>query len=215
MGTNYYLRRKCNFNPDNKVAATLGCVDGREHEPIELVNGWVWNRKFYSSIEELNKEFYQEIHIGKSSAGWRFGLCVYPTENPKYKGQEWNEQYLEKPIESLADWVKLFNTKGNVIVDEYGDEVTVENMVDKITHRRCVDGRENLHGWHSLDGTDTTSSSKREYYFINGLLAHKPSRPVDYYLDPNREKWTTIMPDDCTYDLIFSGNDVESGEIFC
>jgi hypothetical protein len=56
-------------------------------------------------------------HIGKSSAGWTFGLRVYPDEG----------------IEGLEDWIPLFERHG--VIDEYGDEVTFHRMLATITER--------------------------------------------------------------------------------
>ena len=84
MGTNYYLRIKTEFNPLHRLPAAVGCLEG-QNEPIELINGWVWNNKYYVTLESLNSEYYQEVHIGKSAGGWRFLLCQYPEDNPQYK----------------------------------------------------------------------------------------------------------------------------------
>lgn len=59
----------------------------------------------------------EELHIGKSSAGWCFSLHIIP----------------EKGINDLADWVELFPT--GKIRDEYGQAVTAEDMVKEITAR--------------------------------------------------------------------------------
>lgn len=212
MGTNYYLHKKVNFDPKHRIPASLGCDDGHEYEPIELENGWVWHNKYYPTLDELNKEFYQEIHIGKSSCGWRFGLCIYPAENPRFKGESWNDKYLDKPISSLGDWEELFDDPDNSIWDEYGDEVSKDDMVACIANRKP---RESLRdGWQRLN-EGTEFETKEEYFAINGLLVHERTRPSPHWLDAHRDTYTTIMPDDCTYDLILSGNDVESGEIFC
>jgi len=56
-------------------------------------------------------------HIGKSSAGWCFALHVYPDEG----------------INDLADWEKLWAT--HAIEDEYGDTITAEQLLDRITKR--------------------------------------------------------------------------------
>jgi len=172
----------------------------------------VWNNKYYPTIEVLNSEYYQRIHIGKSSAGWRFSLCTYPTENPRFKGEVWNEQYLDKPIESLEDWLDLFYDPNNYIEDENGDKISKEEMIDTIAHRKPHG--ELLEGWHRLY-VGTSFESKEEYFFIRGLIVHKLTRPIPYWFDESKyESNTTIMPDDCTYDLIFSGNDCEVCEIF-
>lgn len=59
------------------------------------------------------------LHVGKSSAGWCFGLHVYP----------------EHGINTLDDWVGLFSFPGSWIEDECGDRVSVEDMLTKITDR--------------------------------------------------------------------------------
>jgi len=63
-------------------------------------------------------ESQEQIHIGKSSAGWCFGLHVYPEQN----------------INDLDDWKPLFK-KGN-IYDEYGNKISYDKMIDVITKRK-------------------------------------------------------------------------------
>jgi hypothetical protein len=60
---------------------------------------------------------YEQIHIGKSSAGWVFHLHVYP----------------EDGIHDLADWQQRW--KGKTIRDEYGRKVSETEMLDVITKR--------------------------------------------------------------------------------
>jgi hypothetical protein len=76
MGMNFYLERKLDFISNTETPASLGCGDSKD--VIELTNGFVWQNTYYPTKEELNKDFYQRIHVGKSSLGWHFGLCVYP-----------------------------------------------------------------------------------------------------------------------------------------
>jgi hypothetical protein len=57
-------------------------------------------------------------HIGKSSGGWVFALHVYP----------------EDGINDLEDWERLWSQSG-LIIDECGDEVSVEEMRRTITDR--------------------------------------------------------------------------------
>lgn len=59
----------------------------------------------------------EELHIGKSSAGWCFSLHVIPEEG----------------INDLEDWAKLFPT--GKIRDEYGQDILASEMVDIITKR--------------------------------------------------------------------------------
>ena len=210
MGMNYYLRKKINWDRSNPLPSTLGTGDYNYHwdnaEPTELVNGFVWRNKYYATVEALNDEFYQEIHIGKSSCGWRFGLCVYPDINPRFKDDPLtplkNKVWLEEPIKSLDDWIVLFNNPNNKIFDEEGEEISPQNMIDIITKRK---GDIEAHP----DGWIKDRHGNTYYRAINGLYVHDETRhPFGH------PQYNTIMPPDCTYDLILSGNDVEAGSIF-
>jgi hypothetical protein len=64
---------------------------------------------------------YDAIHIGKSSAGWCFGLRVYP----------------EMGINSLEDWQAYW--QGKHIEDEYGKEISHSDMLERITMRSRPD----------------------------------------------------------------------------
>lgn len=59
------------------------------------------------------------IHIGKSSSGWYFALHIYPEDH----------------INTLVDWMGKFFKEKSVIVDEYGREITADEMIDNITNR--------------------------------------------------------------------------------
>lgn len=63
----------------------------------------------------------EELHIGKSSAGWCFSLHVF-TEG-------------EGPT-SLDEWRERFSRTGSTIRDEYGDTISAEEMIDRIVNRR-------------------------------------------------------------------------------
>lgn len=205
MGTNYYLIRKMKYEKDTPIS--LGC-DTYRTEIEELSNGWVLRDTYYSTLEELSENFTQEIHIGKSSYGWHFGLCIYP----KYG------------INNLEDWLKLFNDPNNKIVDEYGDEIPAETMISYITERK-------MKGWiddpvaiedfeaqvlesHNLFMAHVggqTCSSYEEYLKenhaergVNGLLRHGR---IDKYHISNPDK-------NATFDYIISGNDPNEGCIF-
>ena len=59
------------------------------------------------------------LHIGKSSAGWVFALHVDPDDGRA----------------NLDDWKRLFNDPTSAIYDEYGANVSVEQMLAVITQR--------------------------------------------------------------------------------
>lgn len=56
-------------------------------------------------------------HIGKSSAGWAFGLRIYPDEG----------------INTLEDWKRVW--AGQVIEDEYERRLSVDELLNIITVR--------------------------------------------------------------------------------
>jgi hypothetical protein len=65
---------------------------------------------------------YEPLHIGKSSAGWCFGLHVIPEEG----------------IHDLDDWLERFACEESLIRDEYGDIVDSLDMIGYITRRSSV-----------------------------------------------------------------------------
>ena len=77
-----------------------------------------------------------DLHIGKSSAGWNFGLRIYPKihDQPDYRLQPFGiEEILE-----LKDWRPLFDRFS--IFDEYDRQVTAEDMI------ACIAERSHPHG---------------------------------------------------------------------
>jgi hypothetical protein len=108
------------------------------------------------------------LHIGKSSAGWCFSLHV------------------DDSVRSLDDWRKEWSKPGTRIVDEYGGEVTREDMERTITDRQ---GR----GWDDRNWPEAESRFHAHNYSQrgpNGLLRHR--------LDDSH----CIGHGDGTYDLI-------------
>ena len=68
----------------------------------------------------------ETLHIGKSSCGWKFMLHAIP----------------EKGLEGWRDWEEVL-VDARRIFDEYGDDVTLEEMREKVLHRaRNPDDRE-------------------------------------------------------------------------
>lgn len=61
-----------------------------------------------------------QLHIGKSSGGWPFNVHVIP----------------EKGIWSWNDWMSFFaKTKGKIF-DEYGDEISVDELNKWVVFKR-------------------------------------------------------------------------------
>jgi hypothetical protein len=205
MGTNYYLIRKVNYSKDTPSA--LGC-DSCDNEVQQLSNGWVFENTYYSTLEELSKVYAQRIHIGKSSYGWHFSLCIYP----------------EYGINNLEDWTRLFNDCNNQIFDEYDTPVSADTMLDLITNRM-------MSGWE--DSPEAIKAfEERALIGHNNLMAYtccgKQYETYDEFLADNHavrgnkglwkhqlDKFHVENPDKtATYDYIISGNDPEKGIIF-
>ena len=66
------------------------------------------------------------LHIGKSSGGWCFSLHVVP----------------ERGINSLNDWIEPFLSPDRRIINEYQEDVTWTEMLNIITKRKGIGGRE-------------------------------------------------------------------------
>lgn len=168
MGTNYYLHQKANYKRARKLVGENDYTPyeesldfGEEKLKVqELDNGgYVFNNKYYPTLEELNKDYFLKFHIGKSSYGWRFLLQTYPH------------------IKSLDDWKALFNLEGSKIFDEYGDEISKEELLEEITHKKPVrDLTEKEKEF--LDGTI--------YEVRDGLIVH----PLKYGIIDNSQKET-------------------------
>jgi hypothetical protein len=60
---------------------------------------------------------YEDLHIGKSSAGWCFSLHVIPERN----------------LNDLNDWIDFLKCKR--ILNEYGEDVLLVNLISEITNR--------------------------------------------------------------------------------
>lgn len=72
-----------------------------------------------SVCEHCGRGNGSEYHIGKSSAGWCFNLRIHP----------------EHGITELGDWLERWDQKGSRIRNEYGDDVTINEMMHTILAR--------------------------------------------------------------------------------
>lgn len=88
-----------------------------------------------------------EIHIGKSSAGWCFSLHVYPERN----------------INTLEDWERLLHKPENMIQNEYGEAIDASTMMEIITERSWQYPR--------IEGDDLNRN--HAVHGPNNLLRHK------------------------------------------
>lgn len=106
----------------------------------------------------------ERLHIGKSSAGWCFSLHVTDT------------------VKSLDDWRVLLAKPDAVIVDEYGETHSADDMLERITGRfghakswaafdyaanHAEPGPNNL-ARHKIDGRHCVGHGKGTWDLITG-----------------------------------------------
>jgi hypothetical protein len=79
----------------------------------------------------------ERYHIGKSSAGWVFVLHEideydWPPAHDDYSG-------LARPVD-WPTWLALLSESWVTIRDEYGDEISLDDMIKLVTGRARRDG---------------------------------------------------------------------------
>jgi hypothetical protein len=168
MGTNYYLvgsqeeeatRARCDVQ-DVLALMRSAYRHGESVGRGEVIGGYAvgdFDDECADLIAEARKTYQSRLHIGKSAADWCFMLRVYPG------------------IQSLEDWQRAWSQPNVGIEDEYGNAVSVAEMLDTITDRY---------------GSDQ-SVYARSVRGPRGLLRSAPSENTKYPEDPN-----------ATYDLI-------------
>jgi hypothetical protein len=208
MGCNFYLKKKDEsmWNlPEHSSGSYIEALLVKQYELGESAIGL-----------DLNQCVVQrdELHIGKSSAGWHFSLCIYPALG----------------IYNLNDWIKLFDDEAYYIVSEEEEILSKEEMLERITQRKAYryDDFETLEAYeqHCVDAIndfeeitkDMSISNVARHYnnydeYLksmgcirgkNGLLAHQSTM----WDARNDEAWKGFIPmitvyinTDGTYDL--------------
>ena len=70
----------------------------------------------------------EEIHLGKSSAGWVFSFRAYPEPSP------FENEAVTWPVNDFASWLRLLDL--GPVFDEAGCPVTVDDLLAKIEGKR-------------------------------------------------------------------------------
>ena len=97
----------------------------------------------------------EELHLGKSSAGWCFSLHIYP----------------ELEINTLEELVQYISNKGYKIKNEYGEEKTINEFLDVVTNRSWPHERKFPDGWYA--GWSDFLEENHAEEGPNGLVRHK------------------------------------------
>lgn len=134
MGMNYFLKVK-----GDSIKKVEHFPRNDYEEITELENGVVWRNYYYPSESALrnSNEYCFTLHIGKRSAGWNFGLRIYP----KYG------------IATLDDWKQYMSLPDAHIEDEEGEPVSVQEMISIITERSA-------YGWEKYSSREEYEAAK-------------------------------------------------------
>ena len=136
MGTNYYLRKKVDLTKRKHLPSNINV----------LSNGFVWGETYYPTLKALNGEYYEELHIGKSSWGWVFSLQGYPFHSDYNFLEDCPEGY---SLNSIEDWINEIHKPNSIgIYDEYGECISFEHFMEVFTREGWEDRpvRENNKG---------------------------------------------------------------------
>lgn len=181
MGTNFYAHVKAKYKPYDYKDPVSVMYDGLDDDPkvMELTNGYAWNKTYYKDIDSLNKDYYHVLHIGKSSCGWHFSLCIYPLIG----------------INSLDDWKKVWSSGDCKIYTEYGEEISQEEVLSYIVDRQGIDEKDEAkilkqnNDMAEKEGIGRRFDTYEQYLSYNGavrgkngLWAHRDPR---YYSTDN------------------------------
>lgn len=94
------------------------------------------------------------LHIGKSSRGWTFALRCYRDEGPA----------------SWEDWLRLLNARHVFVEDEYGDSVSLDDLVETVTMR--VAGHRQGPAWYAANKAcpGPYNLARREWYGLQDVV---------------------------------------------
>lgn len=82
---------------------------------------------YWQYNECLSCKRFDRLHIGKSSGGWQFNFRGYRDYNIEFHGVAVNIN-----IRSWKDWQDLIRKGNGKIVNEYGEEVTLQYLMENV-----------------------------------------------------------------------------------
>lgn len=99
---------------------------------------------------------FTRIKIGKNSAGWKFCLRIYPLFN----------------INSFEDWLNIFENEKFIIIDENGQIIETEEMIEIITKKESAFKKEDIgkliDGKYLVSEVGLIEHSDPECIIVNG-----------------------------------------------
>jgi len=91
----------------------------------------------------LNREI---IHIGKSSAGWKFLFRGYQKES------DYTSVRNDLNINSIEDWGEFLSNDEYVILDEYDDEISYEDFFALVEDKQLIENPDNFSNCANISG---------------------------------------------------------------
>lgn len=83
----------------------------------------------YYAVMKKPSLYKKNIHIGKSSAGWKFNFRGYQDE---------------LNIKSLEDWKEFLKNKDLVILNEYDDEISYNDFFELVEYKQKENNPDNF-----------------------------------------------------------------------
>lgn len=165
MGTNFYAHVKAKYKQYDYKDPVSVMYEELDDDPkvTKLTNGYVWNNTYYKNIDSLNKDYYHVLHIGKSSFGWHFSLCIYPAIG----------------INSLEDWKKVWSSGSCKIYTEYDEEISEEEIMSYIVDRQYSGEKDEAkilkhnNDMAEKEGIGHRFSTYEQYMSYNGAMRGK------------------------------------------
>lgn len=143
MGTNFYLKKIIPMELKKKA-----------HEVLDEILKDTYNFEpgFYE-IQELIDNYRTCIHLGKRSCGWQF----HWQKQPEY----------EDNLNSIKRFLKEELDKGNKIVDEYGEEFTLDQFINEEIGEAMYAhfDKENNRVYYNSDTYYKAHPEEKRYYY--------------------------------------------------
>lgn len=123
MGTNVYMRRIPTAAQKEELKGLLKKQYEEAIESIDRDEGLHPAREDWRLTDEIEKtrnRIYEEVHIGKSSYGWRFLFAPNP-------------QHYDETKESILQFI---HQDGWQLFDEYGDKIDPDSFWEEYVTRK-------------------------------------------------------------------------------
>ena len=183
MGTNYYIKQKPLVNDVNRLISLI--EDSLDYQNVN-----------YQEIKDIVDELYCErtpfnlngrvIHLGKSSAGWKFlwnpNIVKIPKSNyVNGKFVAVMPSIYDKVYELTKESIREFVMRpGNILVDEYGDIQDKEEFLEWAFNKEGLDSEsyaKEYNGEGRYPETERQKMWKDLGFTFNSIYQH------DFYSD--------------------------------